>query len=115
MRISDWSSDVCSSDLPERVALRVASLRWRAGLAPTPPELLPYTVHPWVIATDRLRADGWEPTSSNAEASVGAHRAGPWSTLSPRRRPELAPGGAGALLPGPVPSAALRVPRRRSR
>src|SRR3546814_11358477 len=109
MRISDWSSDVCSSDLPERVALRVASLRWRAGLAPTPPELLPYTVHPWVVANDRLRADGWEPTSSNEEAYVGAHRAGPWATLSPRRRQELALGGAGALILGAVASDRQRV------
>ena len=80
--------------LPERVALRLAGLGWRWRLAPTPPALLPFTVHPWVIANDRLKAEGWEPASSNEEAYVGAHRAGPWATLSPRRRQELALGAA---------------------
>ena len=86
--------------LPERVALQLAGFRWRWRLAPTPPSLLPLTVHPWVIANDRLKADGWEPASSNEEAYVGAHRAGPWATLSPRRRQELALGAAGAVLVG---------------
>lgn len=99
--------------LPERLAIRLAGLRWRWGLTSTPPELLPFTVHPWVIANDRLKADGWEPTSSNEEAYVGAHRAGPWATLSPRRRQELALGGAGAALVGTAVSVVLLVRRRR--
>ena len=102
--------------LPERLALQLARLRWRWRLAPTPPSLLPFTVHPWVIANDRLKADGWQPASSNEEAYVGAHRAGPWATLSPRRRQELALGGAGAALLGGVALtvAALRRRARRS-
>jgi nucleoside-diphosphate-sugar epimerase len=97
--------------LPERLALRVAGLRWRWGMAPTPPELLPFTVHPWVIANDRLKADGWEPASSNEEAYVGAHAAGPWATLSPRRRQELALGAAGVGIVG-VLAGAVAVVRR---
>lgn len=100
--------------LPERVALRLAHLRWRWGLAPTPPELLPYTVHPWVVANDRLRADGWEPRSSNEEAYVSAHRAGPWATLSPRRRQEIALGVSAAGLLGGA-AAVVAVLRRRRR
>lgn len=100
--------------LPERLAVRLAGMRWRWGLAATPPELLPYTVHPWVIANDRLRADGWDPASSNEEAYVGAHRAGPWATLSPRRRQEIALGAAGAtLLGGALGLVALLRRRRR--
>ena len=38
--------------LPERAAVAVARIRWRWGLAPTPPALLPLTAHPWV---DRQR------------------------------------------------------------
>ena len=100
--------------LPERLAIRLAGMRWRWGLAPTPPALLPFTVHPWVVANDRLRADGWEPASSNEEAYVGAHRAGPWATLSPRRRQEIALGAASVALVG-VTAGAIALLRRRSR
>ena len=98
--------------LPERLALKVAGLRWRWGLTETPPELLPYTVHPWVIANDRLKADGWVPTASNEEAYVAAHRAGPWATLSPRRRQELALGASAAGILGGA-AAVVGVLRRR--
>ena len=70
-------------------------------------------MHPWVIANDRLKADGWVPASSNEEAYVGAHRAGPWATLSPRRRQELTLGAAGAVLLAGVALAATAVLRRR--
>lgn len=99
--------------LPERAALRLAGLGWRIGIAPTPPELLPYTVHPWVIANDRLRADGWRPSSSNEEAFVGAHRAGPWATMSPARRQEVALAAAGLSVAGIALSVASLVRRRR--
>jgi hypothetical protein len=99
--------------LPERLALQLARVRWRWRLAPTPPSLLPFTVHPWVIANDRLKADGWEPSSSNEEAYVAAHRAGPWATLSPRRRQELALGAAGTAAVGSVALAVAAVRRRR--
>ena len=99
--------------LPERVAVRLAGFRWRAGIGPTPPELLPYTVHPWVVANDRLKADGWVPTSTNEEAFVAAHRAAPWATLSPRRRQEIALGVAGSALLGALAGTAALVRRRR--
>lgn len=101
--------------LPERLALRVAGLRWKWGLAPTPPELLPFTVHPWVVANDRLKADGWQPESSNEEAYVGAHRAGPWATISPRRRQEIALGVTAATLVGGLATVATVITRRRRR
>jgi len=99
--------------LPERLAVRLARMRWRWGLTPTPPALLPFTVHPWVVANDRLRADGWKPASSNEEAYVGAHRAGPWATLSPRRRQGLALGAAAAGLVGAVVGGVALIRRRR--
>lgn len=100
--------------LPERLAIRLAGWRWRWGLGETPPALLPYTVHPWVIANDRLKADGWQPESSNEEAFVGSHRAGPWATISPRRRQEIALGVAGTTILGAVAGAVALI-RRRSR
>ena len=99
--------------LPERVAVRITGLRWRWGMAETPPELLPYALHPWVVANDRLVADGWVPASSNEEAFVGAYRAGPWATMSPRRRQELALGVAGTSFVGVVAGVVGLVRRRR--
>lgn len=84
--------------LPERVAERVASWRFRSGLGATPPELVPYTLHPWVVASDRLRAAGWRPRHTNEEVCVSAYEAGPLDSLSPQRRQELALGVAGAGL-----------------
>lgn len=99
--------------LPERLAVRIAGLRWRWGVSPTPPELLPYTVHPWVIANDRLRAAGWEPTASNEEAYVGAHRPGPLASISPSRKQELALGATAVVLAGGVYGIVRLVRRRR--
>jgi nucleoside-diphosphate-sugar epimerase len=82
--------------LPERLAGRLVRWGFRWGLGPTPPELLPYTLHPWAIANDRLRAQGWSPTVTNEEACLEAFEAGAWATMSPRRRQELALGLAGA-------------------
>jgi hypothetical protein len=76
--------------LPGRVAERIASWRFRAGISPTPPGLLPWTSSSWVVAADRLRAAGWTPTHTNEEAFVAGHRPSPWATVSPRRRQELA-------------------------
>jgi nucleoside-diphosphate-sugar epimerase len=101
--------------LPERIAVRIAGLRWRWGMAPTPPELLPYTVHPWVVANDRLRADGWEPASSSEEAYVASHRPGRWATISPQRRQELALGVTGVVLAGAVVGVVALVRSRRRR
>jgi nucleoside-diphosphate-sugar epimerase len=93
--------------LPERVASRF--VRW--GLGPTPPALMPYVLHPWVVAGDRLRARGWAPRSSNEEACVEAHDAGAWATMSPRRRQEIALGAAGVGLVGVAAAVAVAVRR----
>ena len=101
--------------LPERVAVRLARLGWRWGIDVTPPELLPYTVHPWVVANDRLRAEGWKPRRSNEEAFVASHRAGPWATVSPRRRQELALGALVLSLTGAAVGTGLLIRRRLGR
>lgn len=99
--------------LPGRLAERITSWRWRAGLSPTPPGLLPWTVHPWVVASDRLKALGWNAAHTNEEAFVAAHRPLPWATVSPRRRQELTLGISGAALVGGAVAAALAVRRAR--
>ena len=84
--------------VPGPIAQRLAWARWKLGLSSTPPGLLPYTIHPWVVANDRLKAAGWSPTSTNEEAYVAGHRPAPWATVSPQRRQELALGTAAAAL-----------------
>jgi nucleoside-diphosphate-sugar epimerase len=97
--------------LPERAADRLARWRFRSGLGSTPPELIPYTLFPWVVANDRLRAAGWTPQVSNEVACVEAHEAGPWATLSPRKRQEIALAVAGAGVVGALAGAGLAVRR----
>jgi nucleoside-diphosphate-sugar epimerase len=97
--------------LPRRMASRLLRWRFRVGLSSTPPELLPYVQHPWVVASDRLRAEGWAATVSNEEACVEAHEVGAWATLSPRRRQELALGVAAAGLLAVVAGAVLAARR----
>lgn len=100
--------------VPEPVAARLASWRWRLGVAPTPPEVIPYATYPWVVANDRLRALGWRPGHTNEEAWVEGHRAGPLATLSPRRRQELVLGGAATAVAGIAAGVVIALRRRRS-
>jgi nucleoside-diphosphate-sugar epimerase len=104
--------------VPAPIASRMASLRWRLGLTPTPPEVLPYTIHPWVVANDRLRKAGWSPVHSNEEAFVAGVRVNPLATMNPRRRQELALGVTGGivlLVIGGIVAVALRARRRARR
>jgi nucleoside-diphosphate-sugar epimerase len=97
--------------LPERLVTRFARWRFRSGLGSTPPELVPYTLFPWVVATDRLRAAGWTATVTSEEACVEAHEAGPWATMSPRRRQEIALGVAGVGLAAAAAGGAMALRR----
>ncbi|NLV55257.1 MAG: NAD-dependent epimerase/dehydratase family protein [Acidimicrobiales bacterium] len=97
--------------LPAKIGDRISRLRWKLGLAPTPPGLVAYARHPWVVANDRLRADGWEPEHSNEEAFVLGTPATALATLSPRRRQEIALGVTGAVGAAALGGAAWAVVR----
>lgn len=84
--------------LPARVAARLASWSWELQLGPIPPGLLPYTMFPWVIANDRLKAAGWQPSSTNEEAYVAGTEGSWWSMMSPKRKQELALGASGVAM-----------------
>jgi nucleoside-diphosphate-sugar epimerase len=86
--------------LPGRLLGPLTWARWRTGLSRTPPGILPYTVHPWVVANDRLRELGWVPSQTNEEAYVAGHGPGPLGMLNARRRQQLALGAAGGVLGG---------------
>ena len=100
---------------PRAVVDKLAVLRWRFRLAPTPPGAQAYARGSFVVANDRLRATGWEATQSNEEAYVGAVPAGPWATVSPRRRQELALGATGVVALGLVGGIVALVRRNRRR
>ena len=88
----------------QRAELERRAFAWRAAfpgislavLRPT--VIVAYTVYPWVVANDRIRALGWQPDNSNEEAFVAAHEAGPLGMLNARRRQQISLGIAGGLL-----------------
>jgi nucleoside-diphosphate-sugar epimerase len=76
--------------LPDRLADVVAALRWRFQRGPIPPGLRAYTRQPWLVANDRLRAEGWAATVTNEEAYVEGTEAKWWTMVTPKRRQEIA-------------------------
>jgi nucleoside-diphosphate-sugar epimerase len=54
--------------IPLQLAQRVLATTWSTGVGDAPPAVLPYLVHPWVVANDRLVQSGWKPRHSNDEA-----------------------------------------------
>jgi nucleoside-diphosphate-sugar epimerase len=96
---------------PLRVSLPEPVVEW---LTRASPAVLAYAVHPWVVANDRLRAEGWEPEHTNEEALVATHAAS-WRDMSPRRRQEVALGATGVALAGTVAGAIALIRRSRRR
>jgi nucleoside-diphosphate-sugar epimerase len=54
--------------VPGEALERALRRTWVLGVGDIPPGVVPYLVHPWVIANDKLKAAGWEPTRTNEEA-----------------------------------------------
>lgn len=109
-----------SVELPERVAVGTAERLHRIGITPAPPSELAYLMHPWVVDTARLRAAGWRPAHTNADA-VRAHLAasadgGRQSRVdAPRIDPRSATAAAGAAVALVGTAALVRRARRRRR
>jgi nucleoside-diphosphate-sugar epimerase len=94
--------------LPERLAEVVWSLRWRFQRGPIPPGLRPYTRNSWVVSNGRLRSAGWSPTVTNEQVYVEATEAPWWTTVSPKRRQEIALGlGAAGIVVAAVVGAVV--------
>jgi nucleoside-diphosphate-sugar epimerase len=109
-----WITDATARAVaggPLRLALPARFVR---ALTRLPSAALAYAVHPWVVANDRLRAEGWTPEHSNEEALVATHAA-TWRDLSPRRRQELALAVTGLTLAGAVAGTIALIRRRRRR
>ena len=102
---------------PPRVRIPDRVLRLLTRVGRVSPGLVPYTLHPWVVATDRLKATGWSPKHSNEETVVDTTEGMPWTRLTPKRRQELALGGAAAGVAGiaaGIVAFVRRIRRRRA-
>jgi UDP-glucose 4-epimerase len=95
-------------ELMERTLRRLFS----AGLVDVPPSEVPYLVHSWVVAIDRLKAEGWNPQHTNEETVLACLRGrvptSAWKTAV------AAAGGATLATTGLVVAGLLRRRRRRS-
>lgn len=94
--------------VPGAVITAVADARRRLGAA-THPGLTPYLQHPWIVANDKLKALGWSPEFSNAEAYVAGHQPSRFDGVTAKRRQELALGAAGATVAAGLVGAASAV------
>jgi nucleoside-diphosphate-sugar epimerase len=86
----DLAGGVARVTLPGQLSRALAAWSWQVLGTGTPKEALPYSLHPWVIANDRLRAAGWAAERSNEEALVSSDDRSHWSDLAPSRRQEVA-------------------------
>jgi nucleoside-diphosphate-sugar epimerase len=84
--------------VPDRLADVVGALRWRFQRGPIPPGLRSYTREPWIVANDKLRAEGWVPTVTNEQAYVEGTEAKWWTMVTPQRRQEIALGAMIAAI-----------------
>lgn len=98
-QVSALKGPVARVRLRRSLAVLLADIGARLGLAPGDPSMLVASSAPWVVANDALRSLGWEPTFTNEEAYVDSDRGGFWARLTPRHRQQMALGGAalGAL------------------
>ncbi len=115
-RVRALAGAVPKVKLPRRLHEVLTELRWRFTNGPIPPGLVSYTRSPWLVANDRLKAEGWRPTVTNDEAFVEGTEQKWWTMISPKRRQELALGGlvAGILTAAVAVIVAVRRHRRSS-
>lgn len=94
--------------LPAEVLERWLKRTWDLGIGDVPAGVVPYLVHPWVIDNERLRAAGWAPLHTNADAVIEAV-----ASLPPRDTKPAIVAGAGGLLLVAGTAVALRRRRRK--
>jgi nucleoside-diphosphate-sugar epimerase len=113
--LSDLEGPTPRVRVPAWAARALAAVRWRFGVSPVPPGVVPYTSHSWVVSNDRLRALGWQPTHTNEEAWVVSHEPGPLDRMPARRRQELALVVSVLALVGALAGVAMILRRMRRR
>lgn len=71
--------------------------------------------HPWVVASDKLRADGWAPVYDNREALVATRRPTWWQRLSPTKRQEFSMAVVGGVAVVAIAATVFGIRRRRNK
>lgn len=102
-------------ELPAPIAFGTAARLHAVGVS-TPPSELGYLVYPWVVGSERLRAEGWKPGYSNAEALAAYAESRPALPARLRldgRHAAAAAGAAGATVALVGTAALVRRARRR--
>lgn len=72
-----------------------------------------YGREPWVVASDRLRAEGWSPGSTSEEVFVEADAGGGWAAMSAKRRQQVSLGASSVVLAGAIAVTVWSLRRRR--
>jgi len=98
--------------IPAATLTRMLRRTWELGIGDVPPGIVPYLEHPWVIANDKLRAEGWSPTRTNEDAIREA--LGALAPRSSARTRTAAIAAGGAVATGIVVTSWRRRARRRS-
>jgi nucleoside-diphosphate-sugar epimerase len=114
-RVRALSGEVPRIKLPERLAEIASRLRWRFQRGPIPPGMRSYTRWPWLVANDRLKAEGWHPTVTNEQAYVEGTEGKWWTMVTPKRRQEMTLGASAVVLVGVLAVVSRLVVRGRRR
>ncbi len=101
--------------VPAEVLRRALVRMWTSGVGDVPPAVVPYLVFPWVVASDRLQALGWQPSHTNEETILETVDARPPSGLPSIRTIAIAAGVAAAGIAAGLTLELLRRRRKRRR
>ena len=111
-------SGLKSVELPARLTFSAAQRLHRLGVTPAPSAELRYVVYPWVVDCAALRAAGWRPSFSNAEALsvLLADRAGHHAVVGrrlARKDAAITAAGAAGTAAAVIGTAAIVRPREK--
>ena len=112
------SGGVAKLTLPARVSRPLAAWGWERWRRGVPREARAYTLHPWVVAPDRLKAAGWQPRYTSEEALVATDERPHFDDLPPGRRQNVTMLAVGAAVAGAAAATAaalVAVAQRRRR
>lgn len=101
--------------VPAAVAYATAERLHRVGVLPAPAGELRYLANPWVVGSQRLRAAGWQPAWSNADALAAYLETRERRHGLDRKDATRAAAGAAVAVVGAVAIAQARASRRRRR